>query len=74
MKKYINNPIIMICVSIGFFCIALINSIINNASNWSELTWWGNISISIFILILLTLLIKNMFIPIGKYIINIFKK
>ena len=43
MKKKLKDPRIVLGIGLGMFCIALINSIQNDARSFGDLDLWGKI-------------------------------
>lgn len=61
MKKvleFIVNPQKMLALGICFFSIALVNSLMNNASSFGDLDWWGKSATVVMMVILGILVIR----------------
>jgi phosphatidylglycerophosphate synthase len=77
MKKIFNviiDPQKGIVVGLVLFVIAFINSLMVDARSMSDLSWWGKIATVCMMIILGIMFIRFFIIPIGYWIVKLFKK
>lgn len=68
--KALLDPVVLIVIGIVLFCLALVDAVVQEAYNFSELSIYGKIPCIGILLILTYLVITNWFIPLVKWIIN----
>jgi len=76
MKKILNtiiDPKKGIVLGLVFFVVAFINSLIVDARSMSDLSWWGKIATIGMMIILGIIFIRFFIVPIGYWIIKLFK-
>lgn len=76
MKKLLNtliDPQKGLAVAGVFFIIALINSLMVDASSMEDLSWWGKLATGGFMIVFAILFIRYFILPIGYWVVKLFK-
>ena len=75
LLKLIDNTKLVSGLGAAFLALSFLDVLVfSDASNFSEMLWWGKVSAFGFGIVLFVLILRFFILPIGGWFINLFKK